>query len=268
MTRGVILIAHNNRNDYYRMALWVAKRVTRFLNLPTTLITDQNTLDTTHHLDNSVFDQVLTIEPDRNNYLNKINWINKGRYQVYDLSPYDETIVLDTDYVINSTRLLDLFNYPSDFVCYKSARYMYDPYSTNEILHANSSGTYWATVMRFRKTQRVQNIFEMIKTIQQNYDHYADLHNFLPFTYRNDYALTLSLRAINGHMESPEDFISGRLQHIDSTFSVKRIDDITYSVHGKVIHNNRERPVYIKISGHDFHMMNKIDYLGMIADEQ
>ena len=43
---------------------------------------------------------------DKSNTREQQVWINKGRYQAYELSPYEETLVLDVDYIINSDKLL------------------------------------------------------------------------------------------------------------------------------------------------------------------
>ena len=45
MSRGAILFAFNSpKYDYYAMAEFTAKRINHFLNLPVTLITDENSL--------------------------------------------------------------------------------------------------------------------------------------------------------------------------------------------------------------------------------
>jgi hypothetical protein len=112
MTRGAILFAFNNQKfDYYKMAVATAKRINHFLNMPVTVVTNDDSItDTTYK-----FDHTITVEADKTNYREKQIWINKGRYQAYELSPYDETLLLDTDYMINSTKLLSVFDYYDDF---------------------------------------------------------------------------------------------------------------------------------------------------------
>jgi hypothetical protein len=269
MKRGVVIIAHNTiRQDYYRMGVAVAKRAQQFLNLPTTIITDLTTLNS-HGAGEYKFDHTIIVEPDRDNYLKKATWINKGRYRVYELTPYDDTLVLDTDYVINSTALLNVFDQPTDFCCYRTARYMFsdDP---NEMIGPYSHSTYWATVMRFRKTERTRDLFQLIKIIQENYAYYAELHGFLPYTYRNDHALTIALRAINGHIEQPSDFIPGELQHVSGELTtVERVDDTTYNVMCEVMVRGRLKKSSITIKDSDFHMLNKENYMSLIyADTQ
>ena len=104
MSKGVILFAFNSpKFNYYDMAVATAKRINHFLNLPVTLVTDETSIPTDP---NYVFDKTITVTPDKNNKRDWGIWINKGRYQAYELSPYDETILLDTDYLVNSNKLL------------------------------------------------------------------------------------------------------------------------------------------------------------------
>jgi hypothetical protein len=264
-SRGVVVIAHNTmRNDYYRMATAVAERAKRFLNLPTTVITDITTLKS-HGAGNYRFDNTIVVEPDRDNFLKNATWINKNRYKVYDLSPYDDTLVLDTDYLINSDRLLQTFLQPTDFCCYRTARYFFSD-EANEQIGPNSHSTYWATVMRFTRSPRTQDIFGMIKLIQENYAHYAELHGFLPYTYRNDHALTIALRAVNGHIEQPSDFIPGYLNHVDGQLGeVVRVDDTTYNINCQVMIRGRLKKSTITVKDQDFHMLNKENYMSLIV---
>jgi hypothetical protein len=261
MTRGIVMFAHNGNTDYYRMAVHSAQRANRFLNLPVTVITDNETLETTSapHYE---FDKTVIVEADKSNIRGKSTWINKGRYQVYDLTPYDDTLVLDTDFMINSDRLLSLFD-DGDFKCYRNSRYLLSD-KKNEMMGTLSLSIYWATVMRFRKSPRIRDMFKMIEMVQNNYEHYAELHGFIPYTYRNDYALTIALRTVNGHLEYDGDFITGELTHVGENVLVDRIDDTSYRVLSDITINGRKRRQYIKIKDFDFHMLNKNNFMSLV----
>jgi hypothetical protein len=85
------------------MAKHAASRAKHFLNLPVTLVTDEDSMPAGEY---EHWDKVVKINPDKNNVRDWGQWINKGRYLAYDLSPYEETILIDADYVINSDKLL------------------------------------------------------------------------------------------------------------------------------------------------------------------
>lgn len=254
MTRGVVLIAHNNEKyDYYKMATFVAKRVEQFLNLPVSIITDNNS-DKQYQC----FDKTIIIEPDNTNYRKKNLWLNKGRYKVFDLTPYDETLVLDTDYLINSRQLLKLFDYHNDFACHKNIRWLLEDVEP-EMLSPQTVPTLWATVMMFRKTTRTKQLFEMIKMVQENYEHYANIYKFLPYMYRNDYALTIALKTVNGHFEVNSDYINHKLLHISSNVTVHRINDTEYIL--MTVDQKTKKSKYLTIKDIDFHMINKSNYM-------
>jgi hypothetical protein len=255
MTRGVVLFAHNNEHtDYYRMASWTAERVSRFLDLPCTIITDDTSITT-----NYKFDRVIIREPDRNNHRKQGKWINKGRYEVYTLTPYDDTIVLDTDYVINSAKLLKLFDYDTDFLCHRNCRYLMEDIKS-EMLGKLSSQSFWATVIRFTKTERTEQIFSMIEMVQNNYQHYANIHGFNPATYRNDYALTIALRTVNGQVEHKKDFIPWDLLHVSNNATVSKSTDTKYNLVATI----NDRTTYITVDNCDFHMLHKDNLMEMI----
>lgn len=259
MSKGVVLIAHNNEKyDYFKMATHVATRVKSFLNLPVSIITDKDSITSDFK-----FDHTIIVEPDSSNYRKKNVWINKGRYKVYDLSPYDETLVLDTDYVINSDRLLNLFNQHEDFACHKNIRWLMEDVEP-EMLSHNTVHTLWATVMMFKKTNRAKQIFEMIEMVQNNYEHYANIYKFLPYMYRNDYALTIALKTVNGHFEVNSDYINWKLLHISSNVSVHRISDTEYLLLSMDKKSNKNK--YTIVKDIDFHMINKTNYLELFNE--
>lgn len=257
MTRGVVLIAHNNEKyDYYKMATYVADRAKFFLNLPVTVITDEDSITSDYK-----FDKTIIVEPDKANYRKKLTWINKGRYKVFDYSPYDETLVLDTDYIINSNQLIKLFDH-DDFACHKNIRWLMEDVEP-EMLSRNTVHTLWATVMMFRKTNRVKQLFDMVEMVQNNYEHYANIYKFLPYMYRNDYALTIALKTVNGHCEINSDYINWNLLHVSSNVKVTRIDNTSYLLISEDQKSKKNK--YLILKDVDFHMINKTNYLELFT---
>ena len=115
MNKGILLFAFNNEKiDYVKQAKFVATRAKQYLNLPTTLVTDSPVED-------EVFDNVR-IAVDNHPTNNKtyrdrttstvLNFKNRARMYAYDLSPYDNTILLDTDIVICNDQYNKVFQQP------------------------------------------------------------------------------------------------------------------------------------------------------------
>ena len=267
MTRGVLLFAFNSpKYNYYEMAVATAKRVNHFLGLPVTLVTDEHSqpANITYQ-----FDSVVIATADKTNRRDWGIWINKGRYRAYNLSPYDETLLLDTDYMVNSDKLLTTFNMPTDFCCHDSTSFLMHPGAPQEMLSVYSFNTLWATVVMFRKTNRAKQIFECLEMVQNNFDHYANIHGFIAATFRNDYALTLATRIVNGHTTVAEDIIPWNLLHVGKNTTVyKNIEDefnTEYTVMFDNWQKGKIRKEYIVIKDTDFHVMNKENFMELIA---
>jgi len=266
MKRGAILFAFNSpRYNYYDMAVYAARRIEHFLNLPVTLVTDESSVP---EISGYNFDQVIKVVPDKNNIRDYSVWINKGRYQAFDLSPYDETVLLDVDYIVNSDKVLKTFEIMDDFCCHDNTEFFMHPNAPQEILSAYSYKTLWATVVAFKKSKRAEQIFKSLKMIQENYEHYADIHSFVAGVYRNDYALTLALRIANGHCILPGDIIPWNLVHAGKDVKVYANDSHTLNTHFTVMFANQQRGKfrneYITIKDMDFHMMNKSNFVEII----
>lgn len=249
MSRGVVLFAFDtDAIQYTKMASWTAGRVSRYLGLPTTVITNISTpLENVEH-------QVVVSTPPENTR-NRATWYNKQRYEVFELSPYSQTLMIDVDYCINSDQLLRTFDLPSDFVCYNNCNYFFEQYA-NPPVGMFGAKQLWATVVRFDKTLRSEQVFNMMKMVQDNYNHYATIYSFPPYEFRNDFALTIALKTVNGQLHRPEDFIPGKLMHVNTNTKITRINDTEYRLDRLA----NERPHYIKLINTDFHVLSKDNF--------
>jgi hypothetical protein len=266
MTRGAILFAFNSpKFNYYSMAEFTAKRINHFLNLPVTLVTDENSLPDNPNYN---FDNIILVDPDKSNRRDWGMWINKGRYQAYQLSPYDETLLLDVDYVVNSGKLLKAFDICEDFICHDNTEFLMQPKLPQEILSAYSYKTLWATAVIFKKTNKAKQIFECLEMVQKNFDHYANIHSFVSFTFRNDYALTLAVNIVNGHTKDKKDVMPWNLVHIGKNTKVYKntndVLDVEYTIMFDHWKNGKIKKEYMLIKDMDFHMMNKENFMEIV----
>lgn len=269
MSRGVVLFAFNSvEYDYYKMAEFTAKRVNHFLNLPVTLITDKNSLKSKSRYK---FDKVITVDSDPTNTFQGRVWLNKGRYRCFELTPYDETLLLDVDYVVNSDRLLKTFDVMDDFCCHETISFLMNEYDKTEKFNNELSiSTLWATVIAFKKTNRVKQIFECLQMIQENYQHYGNIHKFSLDSYRNDYGLTLAHRIANGHSYVKSDIIPWNLIHIGPKTYVYKNDNSKFNTEYTIVFDKwmkgKLKKEYITIKDMDFHVINKDIFLEIISD--
>jgi hypothetical protein len=266
MTRGAIVFAFNTEKyNYYEMAEYTAKRINKFLNLPVTIITDEDSLPENAEY---VWDNVIKVVPNKKNSRVWGTWINKGRWQVYELTPYDETLLVDADYVINSNKLLSIFDFYDDFACHNTIDFLMQPNAEQEKISYYGYNSLWATVLAFKKTDKVKRIFECMKMVQDNYEFYMNLHSFNTGIYRNDYALTIALNIVNGHFTDNRDFIPWNLIHIGSNTQIHKTNDEELDTEFTVVFDNwqrgKVRKEYINIKDMDFHVMNKDLYVEII----
>jgi hypothetical protein len=266
--KGALLFAFNSpKYNYYEMAVATAKRINHFLGLPVTIVTDNDSLPKKQSY---IFDNVILADADKTNKRDWGVWYNKGRYRAYQFSPYAETILLDTDYMVNSDKLLKTFDLPTDFCCHNKTSFLMNPDSEQEVLSAYSCETLWATVITFKKTKRAKQIFECLGMVQNNFDHYANIHGFISATFRNDYGLTLATRIVNGHTTPFEDVIPWNLLHVGKNTSVYKNNDDEFNTEYTVMFDNwnkgKIRKEYITIKDMDFHMMNKENFMELISE--
>ena len=210
------------------------------------------------------FDNIILEEPNKTNKREFGLWCNKDRFQAYYYSPYEQTIVLDVDYLVNSNKLLNLFNYDTDFMCHNKTTFLTDLNNEQELLSPYSFETLWATVIYFRKSTFAKNVFDALSMVQNNYQHYQCIHRFLDQMYRNDYALTLALRIANGHIIEKKNIIPWTLLHIPKNVKLESNGiekfNTKFSISFETKKNNRVKKEYIEVNDIDFHVMNKNDF--------
>jgi len=192
-SRGAVLFAFNTTTiDYIKIAVQSAQLIDNFLNLPVTLITDA---DVKHE----IFDQIIRVNHVVKNSKNcdQTEWRNADRYTAYDLSPYNETLLLDSDYLIFDCSLLTLFEVTSDFRLQHNNHMIGE--ESNFVMGMTSLPYIWATVVLFKKTLRSKQFFDLVGRIQRNYEYYKLLYNIRERNFRNDYAFTIANSILNGY---------------------------------------------------------------------
>lgn len=201
-SKGVLyFVFDTDQFSYSKIAEQSAKLVKKFLNLPITVITDQQTT-----IDFDV-DNIIRVGTE-NEIVNtrysssvghKTVWRNGYRYLAYELSPYDETFVLDIDYLVLNSNLLKLLDTSLDYCLYKNNQYIDIETNYVETMGIFSLPYLWATAIFFRKTKTSELLFDLVKRVQFNYSYYRALYNISAGNYRNDYAFTIADNVLNGY---------------------------------------------------------------------
>ena len=274
MTNGVLCFAHNNgKVNYINQAEFLAKRVKQHLNLPTTLVTSTpQGLD-----DNTVFDQVIEIADDNNNvkrYYNgslhhqRLPFKNNDRVRSYELSPYDTTLVLDTDYIICNDTFKHAFNSIHDFQIYKDGIDLCDWRKHKEFSYINNTGIpfYWATCFCFTKTQETKIFFDLLQHLVSNWKHYEQVYNLGSRNFRNDHVFSIAIHMMNGFTDGNwAKTLPGKMFYTLDRDIVKTIKDNSLTF---LLQKENYVGEYILASTKDcnVHVMNKFS-LGELINE-
>lgn len=217
-SKGVVIFAFNtDLVDYVSMASNAARLVKHTLGLPTTLITDKQ-------VDDLNFENVILVENtftnNRVGYSGGTQWRNGNRYSAYALSPYDETLLIDSDYLVLDKNLLKLFDCTTDYKIMYANSSLSGP--TTNTMGTLSLDFVWATVICFKKTEYSKMLFDLVKRIQDNYLHYRKLYHIATGNFRNDYAFAIANHILNGYSKDPYYGIAWSMLTIDE--AVKDIE--------------------------------------------
>jgi hypothetical protein len=270
MSKGVLIFAFNNDSfDYLKMAAWSAKNIHRLLDLPVCVVTNTQDIPAEYE-----FDTVINADPHSTNYrmfgdfgidAKSDAWYNSNRVDAYAISPYEQTLVLDADYIVASDQLRSLFEIDCDFLCH---RYAYDITNRNTLDDHNYFGSHgmpmwWATVMMFRRSKSAELIFDSMNMIRSHWYHYRTIYGNHRSTYRNDHALTIALGMVNGHMLN-HTFIPWGLATLLPGSQLTRLDQDQYRVEYRTVD---QQPRYLTIGNQDLHVLGKFQLGAMIAND-
>jgi hypothetical protein len=265
MTTGALIFAFDNeQTDYISMAAWSAERIRRHLKIPTAVVTD-----CTDPSRLAKFDCVISADPVSGgprffeDYQNTLTWYNAGRVDAYTLTPWEQTLMLDADYVVCSDQLTAVINSKQDFL---SHRLSWDITGVNDFKGLNWFGDklmpmWWATVMMFRKSSTAEHIFDCMKMVKHNQAHYEDLYHSHGSNFRNDYALSIALGIVSGHTLNVHN-IPWSLAAIVSSHSLTQLGPD----HFQIEYVDQDKLKTIDWQNMDFHAMCKKQLGDIVAD--
>ena len=265
MTTGALIFAFDNeKTDYVSLAAWSAKRILRHLNIPTAIITNVAASDSRLAGVDQIVYAAATAGGTRHfaDYQHTVTWYNAGRSDAYQLTPWDQTLVLDADYVVCSSELKKVINSDQDFMCHSRAWDMSNVATFNDLncFGHNRMPMWWATVMMFRKSNTTQYIFDCMNMVRDNWGHYRNLYHISGSNYRNDYALSIALGILSGHTLAVDN-IPWNLASVVPSNTLTQLALDAFSIEYQDKDNT---PKTIGWVGMDFHAMGK-KHLGDIV---
>ena len=274
MTNGVLLFAHNNEQiDYVAQACFLAKRVKQYLNLPTSLVTDDVERVKKFYKGDEVFDKIIASEIKRKNRktyndgtLSKkvLEFKNYNRSDAYDISPYDKTLVMDTDYIVSNDLFAKAFESNHDLMMYRASADISGWRDEKEfkLISETSIPFYWATCIIFTKCEQNKIYFDLVKHIKENYQHYRNLYQITTTVFRNDFAFSIALSIMNHSIVKD---LPGKMLYSTAGDILHKIknDELTLLVEKE---NRSGQYTLLKTKGLNVHVMNKFSLNREIAN--
>ena len=277
--RGIIMFAHNNSEiDYFKLAVLNSLLIQRHLGISNiTVVTDPHSYDhgiktLGKKLVNSAINNLIVVEKDKefklaNTRIYKdtshtakpLSFYNVNRCDAYDLSPYEETILLDVDYLILSDTLNQCWGHNEELMMnWRYQDIMYERKDTT-LNRLNDFGItmYWATVVYFRKTPYAETFFNCVKHVKENTQYYKDLYKWNGTLYRNDYSFSIAAHIMSGFQDK------GISQLPTTLYKTFDTDDVHSAVDDHTLIMYLEKPrspgdfMLTKWDGVDLHVMNK-----------
>lgn len=251
MSKGVVIYAYNSKFDYVSAARFAAQQVRKYLNLPVTLITDKDT----HGFDTVIINPLQVTEKNRgfqnpDGSVTVTAWHNQNRSTVYELSPYEQTLLIDADYFMFNDSLSHIFDTNSEFACFNEINNL-AAQNTPVRLSSISISMQWATVVYFTKNELARSVFEFMEAIRDKWEYYSLLYSFNGNLFRNDYALSIALQTLTGFSPSAFDRLPGKLHSLFSNIDILEVRD-----NGEIVFATQNG--ISKIKDVNIHVMNKI----------
>lgn len=271
MTNGILIFAHNsNKVDYVSQAIIAAGLAKKYLNVPATLVSDSSSIkklkrSSKNKLAREIFENIIEIDLvetnnsrilHNGNEFQKVPFINSNRANAWELTPYDRTLLIDSDFLIFSGTLSEYWNYNSSFLIGSSMLDILDSRYGFQDKCVSDEGIpmYWATTIMFTKNAESKLYFDMVSFIRDNYQTYSKLFNFDSKIYRNDIAFSIAKHVIEG-FETKDNLLPPILtvQDKDIIYDVNELG-IKFLIKDKLADNR----IISNISKRDVHVMNKI----------
>ena len=255
--KGVLLFANNNSDfNYVKQAVIAATLAKYYLKVPVALITNKDELTD----DVSIFDHVVdyksTAEANiRPFYIDgkpkQIQWHNLDRLLAYDLSPFDETILIDTDYLIQNDVLGQVWGNNNPMLMNTGTRV---PAGAQEhvgekVIADGFPLVHWFTVMYFKKCKEALQWFEFAKFVKENHNFYKKMFRSPYYYYRNDITAAITSHILGGFEDGYMKPLPVRQINSYPPESILQIGI------GKIVLSTDEHPVLLKDT--NVHVVNK-----------
>ena len=280
-SKGAIFFAYNNKEiDYVKLACLSAISVKAHMQIPTTLISNTGSIESYKHSTEkssiflqTAFDTIIREEPENlhnvRNYYDtpyasyKAQFENSNKHKVFELSPYDQTILFDVDFLVNNAILNLAFDVNSPIQLYRNAQTLKNTepdHNLDRRLNDVGIPLYWSTIIYFDKSPISKMFFDMWAHVKENYDYYQSLYKFPEGLYRTDFAVSISIHLLKNFVEYNDELFA-ELPGSPMKYMAYKDDIASVDKNGIVFFANNYKEEWKNIltysEDENLHMMNK-----------
>ena len=277
-TKGVCIFAYNNNQlDYVQFATLAAAYVKAHMkNNDVTLLTDQGTADwmessVPQNLQDACFDSVVVQdimhETNPRKHLDSpwtefnAQFSNKNKNNVIELTPYEQTLLIDSDYYIMNNFYDYLFDTDIPVGLHKNAMYLEGqaPYLNEIQLNEGGIHHWWSTAVYFDKSEEANVFFNIWAHVKENWEYYALLYQYPPALFRTDFCVSIACHMLNGmnNNEFVHDFNGIPLLNMDQKDDI--VETKTMNDWIMLSHDRKEpwKNILTRLENQNIHAMNK-----------
>lgn len=196
----VCVVQNNSKTDYLRLAYALALSIhnTQLKVNKLSIITDQKNIPQKYR---KVFDKVIKIKNDR---AKAVDWKLHNIVDLYDYTPYNETVMLDSDmlFLDSVDHWWDKLQERNLWFTTNTRTYMNEPMLLDtryrEEFIKNDLPSVYNAFFYFRKSNQAKELFDQTKIICENWDYFINKYMYRrkPKTFSTDVAFALALKIL------------------------------------------------------------------------
>lgn len=272
MNKGILIFAQNSEYiDYSLLALISGGLAAKHLKVPVSLATDAHTIkwmktSRIYKKAEKLFDSIIEIDDDTSGNKRKLKdgvasnvvpFKNSSRSLAWNITPYERTLLIDSDFLIFSDTLNNFWEVDHDIMISKSMLDLAQKDRTGyHDIYISDTGIHlcWATTVMFTKNQQTKTFFDTVEFIKKNYANFSEIYRFDSRIYRNDIAFSLAKHILDGFSTN----LHGCLPPIPTVYDsdiLQNIDNDSRLLF--LISQNGNFYSPMSVCGMDIHIMNK-----------
>ena len=209
MTKGLLFHAENNEKiNYVELAIAASFMAKSRMNVPAALVVDKESMmSVDNNLLNVAFEEIIVIPPTTlkqerlyasSDIKERLSFNNENRINIYDYTPFDQTLIMDVDYLVYDDSLNSVWGNEHLMISSEAITVLNNKLGLSDRrLFDKGIPMRWATVFYFQKGPMAKRFFELVKEIRKNYFYYTQIYQTRYKYYRNDYTFSIAAHMLN-----------------------------------------------------------------------